>query len=575
MTDEFALKAGLFLAFSAIGLLLLTNPLGLIISATSFLLASLTIFLLLDLFPEFVKPLRFDVIPYYSYRLTYMPDPILGFRARPYLKSAFADYRGGSYSPLYGINVPPESGVWQSDGEGFRNPADISSADIAIIGSSFVEWGSNVEDTYPSLLEKRLGGQKVVNLGKAGYGPLQYIDIFNRYALEKKPRYVIVTLYPVGDTDEQLASWVNGQTDRIMAKYTVGQDRFFRRYAIAVDQTLDMLIGASWTALQLAFRNIAGTQAIHPDLALLKLPQGVTKRILFVDKHSTKPIDDLLRSAEWKAMEKILINFKHVCDEHQIVPLILYIPAATEVYAKYSTLDSGGNWLTVRESHIKSSDNNEEAARRLARKIGVELISLLPAYKEAAMQGKLVYYQTDPHWNEEGREIAAKVTADALKALRSDAPVLDAKHPKGSKKPAPLPPGTQQAVGDNQHAKLANDSIMRRALNGTIESWSHGAEQLYGWSKQEATGRVSHELLKTEFPEPLAKINSELDQTGRWSGRLVHMTRDGRRVVVDSRWILEAGQNHQAVVEINRASNALSIVSPDKQIGFSQGTVSR
>jgi hypothetical protein len=51
----------------------------------------------------------------------------------------------------------------------------MSSAEVAVIGSSMAEWGNNVEDTYPSRLEKELGGHTVVNLGKAGYGPLQYL----------------------------------------------------------------------------------------------------------------------------------------------------------------------------------------------------------------------------------------------------------------------------------------------------------------------------------------------------------------------------------------------------------------
>ncbi len=115
---------------------------------------------------------------------------------------------------------------------------------------------------------------------------------------------------------------------------------------------------------------------------------------------------------------------------------------------------------------------------------------------------------------------------------------------------------------------------MRRALNGTIESWNHGAEELYGWSKAEAVGKISHTLLKTKFPEPLAKINAELDQKGQWQGKLVHITRDGHSVVVESRWILEQGESPGAVMEINRRAAELSHVAPDKRFD-SHVTVSR
>jgi len=92
---------------------------------------------------------------------------------------------------------------------------------------------------------------------------------------------------------------------------------------------------------------------------------------------------------------------------------------------------------------------------------------------------------------------------------------------------------------------------MTRTVDGTINSWNPGAEQLYGWRKEQAIGKVSHNLLRTEFPEPLAKIDAELEKNGRWEGKLIHVTRDGRRVVVESRWLLDRQAHPGSVVEIN------------------------
>jgi PAS domain S-box-containing protein len=97
----------------------------------------------------------------------------------------------------------------------------------------------------------------------------------------------------------------------------------------------------------------------------------------------------------------------------------------------------------------------------------------------------------------------------------------------------------------------AADSVMTRTVEGIINFWNHAAEDLYGWKKEEAIGKVSHDLLKTQFPKPLEEIDSELVTRGRWQGKLVHSTRDGGNVVVESRWILDQNRDPGAVVEIN------------------------
>lgn len=95
---------------------------------------------------------------------------------------------------------------------------------------------------------------------------------------------------------------------------------------------------------------------------------------------------------------------------------------------------------------------------------------------------------------------------------------------------------------------------MLRTLDGKINFWNPGAEELYGWTKSEAVGKVSHDLLRTQFPESLEKIDAELVKNGRWEGTLVHTARDGRRVVVESRWVLERQRERGSVVEINTPS---------------------
>jgi len=100
---------------------------------------------------------------------------------------------------------------------------------------------------------------------------------------------------------------------------------------------------------------------------------------------------------------------------------------------------------------------------------------------------------------------------------------------------------------------LTHDTIFVRDMNDVITYWNVAAATMYGWTREEAVGQVSHRFLRTQFPMPLAQITSHLMRTGRWEGELVHATRIGARLTVMSRWSVKRDERGQpvAVLETN------------------------
>jgi PAS domain S-box-containing protein len=102
--------------------------------------------------------------------------------------------------------------------------------------------------------------------------------------------------------------------------------------------------------------------------------------------------------------------------------------------------------------------------------------------------------------------------------------------------------------------ELADDAILVRDLENRVVFFNPAAQVMYGLSPEEISGRVSHELLQTEFPLPLAAIDAALASNGGWQGELRHRTGQGVEMVVASRWTLQRDEQGapMAVLEINR-----------------------
>ncbi len=101
---------------------------------------------------------------------------------------------------------------------------------------------------------------------------------------------------------------------------------------------------------------------------------------------------------------------------------------------------------------------------------------------------------------------------------------------------------------------LAHDAIIVRGPEDKITFWNRGAEATYGWTRAEALGRVTHELLRTRFPKPLATLLAEVAEMGQWEGELVHLRKDGHEIVVASRWAMSSDRTEPlaGILEINR-----------------------
>jgi PAS domain S-box-containing protein len=86
---------------------------------------------------------------------------------------------------------------------------------------------------------------------------------------------------------------------------------------------------------------------------------------------------------------------------------------------------------------------------------------------------------------------------------------------------------------------ITTDAILVRDLDHQIQFWNKGAEYLYGWKTNEAIGKNANELLyRQETLSQLQDIQTSLISDGSWQGELSQVHKDGKEIIVASRWTL-------------------------------------
>ena len=118
----------------------------------------------------------------------------------------------------------------------------------------------------------------------------------------------------------------------------------------------------------------------------------------------------------------------------------------------------------------------------------------------------------------------------------------------------------------SQLLDLAYDAVTTwNVRTQLITFWNKGAEELYGWSTNEAIGRDPGELLHSELPESREAILAVLRDQGRWEGEVIQTTKSGHRINVAVRWALQ--KDHvgwpDAVIEIGRDVTADKVAAAE------------
>lgn len=345
-------------------------------------------------------------------------DPLLGWRKK---KNASATYRRREYTVEVRINSQglrdPERSVEPAPGV-FR---------VLALGDSFVE-GYTVD--LPLTVTQRLGARlresgcpsEVINGATQAYSTDQEYLFYRSEGARYQPSLVLLFFYwnDVVYSDRQ--DYFG--TPKPVFEMGGGQIRLHRYPVkekpkepreVAKAESDDAPTGSALLEL-LRERLWVGAPDAHDALARLGLWNPIPKttprlEMLVYDRRDLAPIEDA-----WEKVGAIVKALEEDVEAHGSKLAIVHIPGRMEV--------QDSSWKATKKLYRLAEgawnlDKVKNKLQALGGSIGVPVIDLVPALREAESPFSSTYFTFDGHWNARGHDVAAGAVFDWMKRTGS------------------------------------------------------------------------------------------------------------------------------------------------------------
>ena len=318
-------------------------------------------------------------------------DPELLHLRRPGLKlkgtiigGDISQYRSGIEKQTYSYDV-------EYDNNGFRDPSDRTSADIIVVGDSFVEAPTISDaDLATSVIQKNLG-RSVENLGQSWYGPQQMRIALLRFGLALKPHDVVWVFYGGNDlfdyrryedilpTWPQIAPGLNGFLERSLTR----------------------------NLIRLAKKRLVKPEAL-PAVVVGDCIAGHDARVKLAFFYADIPLSDEDRNT----LQKVAVEINTAAQKTKAIGarfLLVYAPSKFQVYRQLCNFSPPN----IMNEWSGSGLANEMA--RIAGKNAIDFLDLTPTLSSAAQERGSVYFSDDTHWNQLGQLVVGQAISDRLR----------------------------------------------------------------------------------------------------------------------------------------------------------------
>lgn len=321
----------------------------------------------------------------------------------------------------YGI--PRAASTIPIDPEGFRSPVYRSSQqfEYVVVGDSYMAYAEQANDLISVQLANRLG-RPVLNRAYMGKGPFQSLMLWieRNWDRTKLPRWIIW-----GFVERDISAHAFGGYVYLIERHRGRVEQELKKaqrlpYQIYWKQLRPHSLKKSWpdtSVLAWAARkcwarweyDLFGRLA--PDVILMRDPTGRSPPML--------GYRIALESMYWppsvRGLEQVADAIQYISDylrEKNIQLMVVPIPDKEQVYREWIDPADWKNGQPPPPSIIPN-------LVALLRARNVPAVDLWTPFRQAALDGKMLYWEDDTHWRPEGISLAADWIASELQMVEA------------------------------------------------------------------------------------------------------------------------------------------------------------
>jgi len=296
----------------------------------------------------------------------------------------------------------PRSLSFQYDSSGYRNPTNLTRAEVALIGDSFVEgWSVQDEETAARVLEKELQ-LPVANLGVAGYGTVPELLVLKKESPRLKPSVVVWFFFEGNDLYDD---W---RWERSVPMY----------YTLNADQRVagePLNAAQPWRQRSFAGNVIRSLRRWSDGVIPNRVPyvgfplaSARNRQPIYFANYASVPWSDWLVE-RWGQTRPRFEEGNRYCRERGIHLLVCYVPIKFRVYRPFVEFPSGS---PCRQWDVWPLPKEFADFCRTA---GIPFADLTEPLQAAVQAGGMPYARTDSHWGPEGHRLVADFLRDEIR----------------------------------------------------------------------------------------------------------------------------------------------------------------